>query len=258
MKLRITTYPKRVNAIQGLVKLEFGEDLTVYPLRIVQGKNGLFLSMPQAIRKDNSWKDLFHPVNKEARQELTEAVMKVFSPEHTESMEVDWDTEWEVKAYTSPFVNPRTKVVGMGTIELNGRFRVENILLSEIYPGTIVPIFPMRQWMGETGEIQQADILTASESLEKLLGKELRKDFAMKQKKQQQNESMTMRPRNSFNDFEQRTYPPGFLDELIRRKSAAESKQMAEERKAQKQQQEAQMQQEQNPEPEESIGPVLE
>ena len=86
MKLRITTYPKRVNAIQGLVKLEFGEDLTVYPLRIVQGKNGLFLSMPQAIRKDNSWKDLFHPVNKEARQELTEAVMKVFSPEHTESM----------------------------------------------------------------------------------------------------------------------------------------------------------------------------
>lgn len=146
----------------------------------------------------------------------------------------------------------------MGTIELNGRFRVENILLSEIYPGTIVPIFPMRQWMGETGEIQQADILTASESLEKLLGKELRRDFAMKQKKQQQNESMTMRPRNSFNDFEQRTYPPGFLDELIRRKSAAESKQMAEERKAQKQQQEAQMQQEQNPEPEESIGPVLE
>ena len=219
MNLKITTYPRYVGNIRGLAKLEFGEDFSVYPLRIVEGKNGLFLSMPQVIRKDNSWKDLFHPVTKEARTTLTDVVLKIFSDEQTATTELPFADEWDIKALVSPFVNPKTRTVGIGSIELNGQYRMENILLSETYPGTIVPIYPMRQWKGETGELQQADIVTISDELGKRIGKELRLDYLRKQEKQQQTDSLRIRPKNSFMDFNQREYPPGFLDDLIRKQS---------------------------------------
>lgn len=53
-------------------------DFIVKGLRILQGKKGLFLGMPQEKAKDGNWYNAFYPVTKEARQSLTEVVLAAY------------------------------------------------------------------------------------------------------------------------------------------------------------------------------------
>lgn len=48
-------------------------------LRIVQGKDGLFLSMPREQGRDGKWYDTFFPTSKETRQALQSLVLEEFT-----------------------------------------------------------------------------------------------------------------------------------------------------------------------------------
>lgn len=62
---------------KAFVDISIG-NFVVRGLRIVQGDKGLFLSMPQEKGKDSKWYNTFYPVTKEARQELTAAVLNAY------------------------------------------------------------------------------------------------------------------------------------------------------------------------------------
>jgi len=47
-------------------------------LRIVEGKKGLFLSMPSEKSKDGKWYETFFPATKEAREVLNELVLTAY------------------------------------------------------------------------------------------------------------------------------------------------------------------------------------
>lgn len=53
-------------------------DFLVKGLRVVEGKNGLFLAMPQEKGKDGKWYNAFYPLTDEARQSLTQAVLQEY------------------------------------------------------------------------------------------------------------------------------------------------------------------------------------
>lgn len=53
-------------------------DFIVKGLRILEGKKGLFLGMPQEKAKDGKWYNAFYPVTKEARQNLIDAVLAAY------------------------------------------------------------------------------------------------------------------------------------------------------------------------------------
>jgi stage V sporulation protein G len=47
-------------------------------LRVVEGKKGLFLSMPQEKAKDGKWYNTFFPATKEAREVLNDLVLNAY------------------------------------------------------------------------------------------------------------------------------------------------------------------------------------
>ena len=47
-------------------------------LKVLDGKNGLFLSMPREKSKDGKWYDTVFPVTKEARQSLSDLVLEAY------------------------------------------------------------------------------------------------------------------------------------------------------------------------------------
>jgi len=47
-------------------------------LRILEGKKGLFLGMPQEKGKDGKWYNVFYPKTPEARQELSDLVLAAY------------------------------------------------------------------------------------------------------------------------------------------------------------------------------------
>lgn len=53
-------------------------DFVVKGLRVVQGKEGIFLSMPQEKSKDGKWYDTFYPATEEARKELSSIILAAY------------------------------------------------------------------------------------------------------------------------------------------------------------------------------------
>lgn len=51
----------------------------VHGLRVVDGRNGLFVSMPNRQVKEGEYKDVAHPVTKEFKEELSNAVLDEFN-----------------------------------------------------------------------------------------------------------------------------------------------------------------------------------
>jgi len=66
----------------GKVKATFSivteEGITIYNCRIVEGKNGLFVSLPREERSDGNWYDRVG-MPRELKDELTETVIKKYN-----------------------------------------------------------------------------------------------------------------------------------------------------------------------------------
>ena len=54
------------------------DSFLVKGLRVVQGKEGLFLSMPREQGRDGKWYETFFPVSKEMRKGLQELVLESY------------------------------------------------------------------------------------------------------------------------------------------------------------------------------------
>lgn len=73
----------RIYRFDGDSKLKAFVDVTlagflIKGLRIVEGKNGLFLGMPQQQGKDGKWYNCVQPATKEAHRELTDFVLAAY------------------------------------------------------------------------------------------------------------------------------------------------------------------------------------
>ena len=53
-------------------------DFIIKGLKVLEGKNGLFLGMPQEKAKDGKWYNAFYPVTKQAREDLTGVVLTAY------------------------------------------------------------------------------------------------------------------------------------------------------------------------------------
>jgi len=63
--------------VKAFVDVGIG-DFIIKGLRVLQGKKGLFLAMPQEKAKDGKWYNSFYPVTEEARQNLSEVVLTAY------------------------------------------------------------------------------------------------------------------------------------------------------------------------------------
>ena len=73
------------NALKAFASVTFDDALVVTGLSVMEGKNGLFVSMPQQKGKDadgkDKWFDICFPISKEGRQAITDAVIEAYNKE---------------------------------------------------------------------------------------------------------------------------------------------------------------------------------
>lgn len=50
----------------------------VHGLKVMEGEGGLWISMPASKNKKGEFKDIFHPINKEAREVLVNTVIQAY------------------------------------------------------------------------------------------------------------------------------------------------------------------------------------
>ena len=68
-------------SLKAFCDLAIGKAFLVKGLRVVNGKNGLFVSMPRQQGKDSKWYDNVVALTKEAKQEVGRVVLEAYGKE---------------------------------------------------------------------------------------------------------------------------------------------------------------------------------
>lgn len=64
--------------MKALVSITLDEAFVIHDLRVIEGNSGLFVAMPIKRTPDGEFRDIAHPINSDMRQEIQDAVMKVY------------------------------------------------------------------------------------------------------------------------------------------------------------------------------------
>lgn len=84
MEKQVKLEVKRITRLEGegtgraFCDLVVGETFLVTGIKVVEGKNGLFVSMPREQGKDGNWYDTVLPMSKEVRQRVSEVVLEAY------------------------------------------------------------------------------------------------------------------------------------------------------------------------------------
>ncbi len=61
--------------LRAVASITIDDCFAVHELRIIEGKEGLFVAMPSRQTNDGSFRDIAHPINVETRKLIEEAVI---------------------------------------------------------------------------------------------------------------------------------------------------------------------------------------
>ena len=77
MKIKASVYPNKesITNLKAMVILEVEDCLIINSVKIVEGKKGLFVSMPQYKDITGDYKDIVYPNSKEKRNSLTALIL---------------------------------------------------------------------------------------------------------------------------------------------------------------------------------------
>lgn len=77
----IKVFPVDEDRLKAYVTIIFDNCFVVRDLKVIRGTNGLFLAMPSKKRKDGTFKDIAHPLNKETRDMIENKVLAAYDAE---------------------------------------------------------------------------------------------------------------------------------------------------------------------------------
>ncbi len=67
--------------MRAIVSITLNDQFVVHDVRVIEGNNGLFVAMPSKRTPNGEFRDIAHPINSEARQEIQDSVLEVYKRE---------------------------------------------------------------------------------------------------------------------------------------------------------------------------------
>lgn len=71
----VKVFPVDEEKLKAFVSIVFDRCFMVNDIKIIQGRDGLFISMPSRKKKNGEFKDVAHPLNNETRQMIEQVVV---------------------------------------------------------------------------------------------------------------------------------------------------------------------------------------
>jgi stage V sporulation protein G len=71
----VKVYPVAEEKLKAFVSVVFDSCFMVNDIKVIQGRDGLFISMPSRRKKNGRFKDVAHPLNHETRRMIEESVL---------------------------------------------------------------------------------------------------------------------------------------------------------------------------------------
>ena len=71
----VRVFPVEEEKLKAFVSIIIDDCFVVSDIKIINGNNGLFISMPSKKRKNGTFRDIAHPLNNETRKKIEEKVL---------------------------------------------------------------------------------------------------------------------------------------------------------------------------------------
>ena len=65
--------------MKAIVSITLDDMFVVHNVKVVEGRNGLFVAMPSIKTPDGEYRDIAHPINSEAREAIQNAVLDAYN-----------------------------------------------------------------------------------------------------------------------------------------------------------------------------------
>ena len=78
-EVRIRKVENDDSKLKAVASVTIDECFGVHDIKIIKGESGMFIAMPSKKNKDGEFKDIAHPINPEARQKLSDAILDAFA-----------------------------------------------------------------------------------------------------------------------------------------------------------------------------------
>jgi stage V sporulation protein G len=75
---QVKVFPVGEEKLKAYVSIVFDACFLVSDLKVIQGPNGLFISMPSKRKKNGEFKDVAHPLNRETREMIEKRILEEY------------------------------------------------------------------------------------------------------------------------------------------------------------------------------------
>jgi stage V sporulation protein G len=81
---QVKVFPVEEERLKAYVSIVLDDCFLVSDLKVIQGPNGVFVSMPSKRKKNGEFKDIAHPLNRETRERMERRILSEYERIRTE------------------------------------------------------------------------------------------------------------------------------------------------------------------------------
>ena len=81
---QVKVFPVEEERLKAYVSIVLDDCFLVSDLKVIQGPNGVFVSMPSKRKKNGEFKDIAHPLNRETRERMERRILSEYERVRTE------------------------------------------------------------------------------------------------------------------------------------------------------------------------------
>lgn len=85
--IRIRLVKKDDGKLKAVASITIDECFVVHDIKVIEGSEGSFISMPSRKTPDGEYKDIVHPINTETREMIRDAVLEAYHKAQSEAVE---------------------------------------------------------------------------------------------------------------------------------------------------------------------------
>lgn len=83
------------NQLKAFANIVIDDAFIIRNLKLIEGKNGLFVAMPSRKKRNGEFQDIAHPLNSDIRQEMEDQIIASYMQELENGTPVSTDYEVE-------------------------------------------------------------------------------------------------------------------------------------------------------------------
>lgn len=76
--VRIRIVEKEGSKLKAIASITIDECFVVHDIKVIEGKEGFFISMPSRKTPDGEYRDIVHPINTETREQIINVILQAY------------------------------------------------------------------------------------------------------------------------------------------------------------------------------------